>query len=325
MKTLFLDANIILDFYRFGSDDLDQIEALVALIDGNEIELLSNSHLKNEVSRNREKVLAEAISKLGNKFSIRTPRICEGLAKASELNAILKEANSKLSDLQNELEDKAKNGSLRSDLLIERMFQLSKELPITEKVLETAIQSVKLGNPPGKSGSYGDAIHWQSLLTSKQRNINLVTRDGDFISELDGSSLKKFLRDEWTSSKKYSDVTLFSSLSSFLNTHFPKIKLSEETAKNELIENLAASSSFATTHAIIDKLHKFDFYTQSQVSRLFDVLLENSQVYRIATDNDVKSFYLKQQKKAIWLPASTTESAAAILGVDHDLVFGIPF
>ena len=74
MRYLFLDANILLDFYRFGDDDIEEIGKILALINDKEITLYSNSHLKAEVERNREKVLAESLKSLESaRFSVRAP------------------------------------------------------------------------------------------------------------------------------------------------------------------------------------------------------------------------------------------------------------
>jgi hypothetical protein len=47
VEHLFLDANILLDFYRFGEDDISEIGKLVVLIRDKEITLHSNDHLKS--------------------------------------------------------------------------------------------------------------------------------------------------------------------------------------------------------------------------------------------------------------------------------------
>ena len=89
---LFLDANILLDFYRFGDDDITEMGKLVALLEGGELELYVNDHLKNEVIRNREKVIAESFPELqATKYKVRTPNYCSKLPELAELRDALKD------------------------------------------------------------------------------------------------------------------------------------------------------------------------------------------------------------------------------------------
>ena len=60
------------------------------------------------------------------------------------------------------------------------------------------------------------------------------------------------------------------------------------------------SRSFATTHAIIDKLRRITSWTQDECDDLIDIAIQNSQVYYILNDSDVRKFYekiLKENKK----------------------------
>lgn len=325
MKTLFLDANILLDFFRFGNDDLDQIEKVVALIKEEEITLLSNEHLKNEVYKNREGVISDAIEALGAKLQFRAPVICEGLEQAKTIRKKVKEANTLIAELQKEVEESAKSRSLRADKLINDLFAAAKYSPVTEEIIESARQRVSLGYPPGKKDSIGDAIHWITLLEASAYHVNIVTRDGDFRSPLDGSSMRQFLADEWKEKiSKHAQIKLFVSLSQFLSVNFPQIKLSEEATKNGLVDELFESGNFASTHAIIEQLNVFDFFTNKQVSRLFQALVENNQVSWIAADTDIRNFYLGLKGKAYLAPTAIHEEAANLLEVDEKDFF-LPF
>jgi hypothetical protein len=325
MRALFLDANILLDFYRFGNDDLNQIEKVVTLIKEEEILLLTNEHLKNEVFKNRETVLAEVIKVLGTKLQFRAPRICEGMDQAKEVSAKVKEANTLIASLQKEIEERAKTRSLRADQLMNELFEAAQVSLVTENTVAEAERRVSLSYPPGKQGSVGDAIHWVTLLNAGQYHVNIVTRDGDFRSPLDGTSIAQFLSTEWKEKVgRWAEVTLFSSLSQFLAANFPHIKLSEEATKNSLVDELLASGNFASTHAIIEQLRKFDFFTNKQVSLLFQALVGNNQVSWIASDTDVREFYLGLKDKAYWAPNELFEEAAELLDVEVGDFF-LPF
>lgn len=65
----------------------------------------------------------------------------------------------------------------------------------------------------------------------------------------------------------------------------------EERNKNNLINKLENSFNFKTTHFVIDELSKIDSWTEKQKQRLCKIGVENSQVFSILTDLDVKDFY----------------------------------
>jgi hypothetical protein len=80
-------------------------------------------------------------------------------------------------------------------------------------------------------------------------------------------------------------------LSDFFKKHYPHINLQTELEKDALIERLASSPNFTTTHSLIAELSKFNEFTQRQVEDLFQALLLNAQVNWIIMDEDVHSFY----------------------------------
>ena len=62
---------------------------------------------------------------------------------------------------------------------------------------------------------------------------------------------------------------------------------------NLLINELSDSPNFACTHEIMSKLRKYPDFSPSQIRRLVDIGLTNSQVSWIADDADVNQFYRK--------------------------------
>jgi predicted nucleic acid-binding protein len=119
-----LDANILLDFYRYGDDDIVEMGKLVVLIRDGEIDLHINSHLENEINRNREKVLAESFSELkAAKYKVRAPNYCSQLPELKELNERLKAANLAHDALVSVVESRIRDRKLPADRLISAMFQ----------------------------------------------------------------------------------------------------------------------------------------------------------------------------------------------------------
>ena len=167
MKQLFLDANILLDFYRFGKDDLDEIKKLLVLIQDDDLELFSNDQLQAEVARNREKVISVALGSFKSQnFSVQAPNFCKSSSELTALNDIAKEAGRQHEKLVKAILQKVKDNELQADLLIRDMFSVANNITISSETISKAQQRVDCGHPPGKKGSLGDAIHWagQSLL-----------------------------------------------------------------------------------------------------------------------------------------------------------------
>ena len=60
---------------------------------------------------------------------------------------------------------------------------------------------------------------------------------------------------------------------------------------DELIEQLLESPNFQTTHSIIAKLQKNNYWTAHQIDELCRAVVDNSQVGWVIADPDVRSFY----------------------------------
>jgi len=67
----------------------------------------------------------------------------------------------------------------------------------------------------------------------------------------------------------------------------------EENNKEDIINQLEASSSFASTHRIVSQLETISAWSKNQKEKLIRIALSNNQVRYILNDNDVKTFYLK--------------------------------
>ncbi|KUJ76143.1 hypothetical protein AVO45_12560 [Ruegeria marisrubri] len=64
---LFIDTNVYLDFFRLKQDSLEELRKLVELIKAGKISLLSTNQLKDEYLRNRDSVISQTLSKMGQK------------------------------------------------------------------------------------------------------------------------------------------------------------------------------------------------------------------------------------------------------------------
>lgn len=67
----------------------------------------------------------------------------------------------------------------------------------------------------------------------------------------------------------------------------------EELKKEDLINRLEDSTSFANTHSIIAQLNEINLWEPGQKKKLMRIALKNDQVTYIMKDRDVKGFYEK--------------------------------
>ena len=71
-----------------------------------------------------------------------------------------------------------------------------------------------------------------------------------------------------------------------------------ERRKVDLLIALENSRSFATTHSVIADLKNIDQWTPDELETLFEIAVNNSQVFYILHDADVKTFYRNLIKSA---------------------------
>lgn len=196
------------------------------------------------------------------------------------------------------------------------MLNSSVCIDVDEELIQAAYQRMLLRDPPGKNGSIGDAVHWLALLQKAGNgNMHIVSLDEDFASKLNASTISKFLADEWREKKNFGTAFLHRSLSAFFNEKFKDVNLSSEQEKDELVERLTNSKSFAETHDIISKLDKFKKFTIKQKKGLFSALINNLQVLWIATDVDVREFFIGFEDTAWEVDYTVLEEAEKALKV----------
>lgn len=293
MKYLFIDTNVLLNFFRLSSDALEELEKLVAAIKKAEIALILNKQSWDEFWRRREEVIAESIKSFSeapvpNKF----PIILQQYDEFSELTDALKAAQKAKEKLVNNLKKDVADQSTQADKLIDDIFSNSDILPLSDAILTASRLRIERGNPPGKKNSIGDAIHWEFMLNCvpEGEDLFLVTNDSDFISAVDKDQISQFLKAEWEALKK-SQVHRYKTLSSFFSSQYSEIKLAEDFEKVGYISQLVNSNSFATTHSAIASLLSYDNFSDTQAKRMIEAALENNQIRWILHDDDVYSFY----------------------------------
>jgi predicted nucleic acid-binding protein len=289
---LFIDTNVLLSFYHFQGDDLEELKKLIVLVEQKKLQLYLPSQVVSEFRRNREAKIGDAIRRLKEqRLNLQFPQICKDYPEYVKLRGLQNTYEAQHTALLNRLNDDARNHALKADAIISQLFRLAKGVACADAVVRRARDRSDLGNPPGKDGSLGDAVNWEALLGAvpEETDLHFITDDNDYCSALDKEAFSGFLSEEWWEKKK-SNLIFYRRISAFFKEHFPDIKLATELEKDLLIEELTSSSSFVRTHAVIRKLSKYTDFTPAQLNAIVSAAVANSQVKSIIDDVDVRQF-----------------------------------
>ena len=227
---LFIDANVFLSFYEFTNEDIAELRKLVLLIEEEKVGLLLPQQVVNEVRRRRAGTISDSFKKFRqSKISLPFPSYCKEYRNYDAMQHHLGKLEELHRKTTEDMRQDIDNQRLPADLLIKDLFSRATKIDNTLELIECARQRVELGNPPGKKGSTGDAMIWESLLakTPDEEDIYIVSDDADFRSPLDSGKLNEFLWQEWIS-KKQSELYFHRKLSEFFKEKFPEIHLRTE-------------------------------------------------------------------------------------------------
>lgn len=290
---VFIDTNIFLSFYHLTSEDLEELKKLTVLIKNKEIDLLLPQQVIDETWRNRASKLNDSLKDFKKlKFAFTYPAYCKDYDQYVAMKEIQKQLEKLHSEMLEQIQSDVDGHKLAADVLLQDLFDTANRIERTQDLILAAKERIELGNPPGKKGSLGDAVNWETLIRSVPNEVDiiLIADDADFYSPLDTNKIDEFLEMEWKEKKK-SNLISYRKLSYFFKDHFPDINLQAELDKDGLINQLSVSATFSTTHILIARLSKYDGFTHKQAEDLFDALLVNDQVRLIITDDDVHTFY----------------------------------
>ena len=287
---LFIDTNVFLHFYHYSGDDLAELDKLSVLIRNSDLKLYLPEQVCEEFYRNRDNTLADALKEFRkDKLDKQFPQVTKHYEEYKKMREAIKLYEESKQSILTKLKNDIVTDNLKADKVIESLFSNASLIQLDAELIDKAKQRFDLGNPPGKNKSYGDAIIWESLLRAIPNSEPLVfiSDDGDYYSEVDDTLFNPFLIKEWQKIKR-SNIVHFRNLTVFFRENFPDIKLADELEKNLLIEKLATSASFATTHIVLFKLSSFNDFTREQINDIILACISNNQIYWIATDQDVK-------------------------------------
>ena len=291
MTTLFIDTNIFLSLYAFTDDDIEKLRDVFVLSQEREIDFILTRQVVDEFWRNREVKISECLRGLKTKEKLAIPMLARDYAEADEALAAHRAFDKAMSKLVANVNERARTEELAADHLIKDIFRKSKVVETSEGIIAKAKRRTEIGNPPGKSGSLGDAINWECVLSQLGffEELCFISRDADYASRLDPGRFNEFLRREIN--EQACSVAFFPSLSAFLKDRFPQVRVEAFEEAGRAVADLEASSAFSSTHGAIARLAVVEYFTRDQIQRLITAAEENTQVRWILGDDDVADFY----------------------------------
>ncbi len=355
---LFIDTNVFLNFYHFADDDLTELDKLIKEISSGGICLHIPEQVRNELARNRESKLKSATDEFSkHPLPAGVPRHMQTYTQYEDYIAAIEQAKKLRGQLISIALADASNQTLQTDVLLRQLFSQSEQYAEDNEVFALALQRAQRGNPPGKAGSVGDQYNWEMLLKRVPNgDLHIVSRDGDYSSLLNKTRPHPSLETEWVA-KKGGGLHLYPELRSFLKRHQanklqaggkasgndvkePPLVYAVDTdaeshvaidavaeatpvpfdpAKEEAIQSLIDSSSFASTHAAIAHLAAFKrTLTDRDAERLIAAAVANKQIKWIATDSDVYAFFASLITDHADINADLFEEAVDVFGLRPD-------
>ena len=290
IKNLFIDSNIWLSLFHYSSDDLEQFSKLKNLL-GTQIQLYITEQVYNEVYRNRENKIKDALDKF-EKFDLTFPVFFKNYDEYDEFRKKYDELKGTHKSWLKRVKNDIANRNTPADNVISGFFSVVSIIPTTQEIIQKGVTRYDIGNPPGKDKKYGDAINWETLLMKVPNGEDLyfISSDKDYSSIFDEKQFHPFLAKEWED-KKNSKIIFFKSLVDFLKMHVQDIELHAESYKDELIEELRFSRSFVYTHKIIADLNEYSEWSSRQIEDMCAAAVKNNQVSWLLGDKDVYLFF----------------------------------
>jgi len=288
---LYLDTNVYLTFFHFTKDDLTSLRKLESFINSGNIVLFLPEQTINEFRRNRETRINDALTRLKeSRLNDTFPRIALQYKEYNEMQAAIRSFEKNKSQLLEKIHNDAQTETLKADDVIGALFDKAALIESDEEIYQSAVKRFNSGNPPGKNGSYGDAINWESLLREVPdgQDLHFVSEDGDYYSKLNSANFNSFLLKEW-GSKKSSKVLHYKTLAEFLKANLPDIEITSETEKDIVIMSLSTAGTYASAKDVVRKLRQYDNFSVQQLNDITEAFTSNNQIFWIGDDYVIRA------------------------------------
>jgi predicted metal-dependent hydrolase len=208
---LFIDTNILLDFYRERKSDVGMkfLEQMEACRD----RLILGSQVEMEYKKIRQIVILETLGRFGTPDwgKLSAPALVSEIQASKMIKKKQKEITQQQKKLAEKIQSILKNPAVHDEVykVLQRIFKhkspynLDREDKRRFAIRRLARKRFFLGYPPRKKNdtSYGDAINWEWIIdcaTQSGKDIVIVSRDGDYgITYQNSSHLNDWLYQEF--------------------------------------------------------------------------------------------------------------------------------
>lgn len=263
---LFIDTNILLDFYRLGVGSSDR---QLRLLEKHRGSLILTNQVWMEFLKNRQKVIMGTMKDLKKPDKMSFPPIVAGYQPAKTAQAQVDVAIKSHAKVKQKIEailrDPAHNDPVYKAL--KRIFEASgtfvvgREHPDRFKIRSLARKRSVLGYPPRKDSdvSVGDAVNWEWIIHCAKKsadlhNIIIVSRDNDYgITIGEEGFLNDWLRKEFKERvSRKRKIVLTQKLTVALKKLDEVVRPEDEQEEARVIEKNPYFSQFTLDRSPID-------------------------------------------------------------------------
>lgn len=219
MYKIFIDTNIILDFYRINNKN--SINEILKEIKRYKKYFVSTKQSQDEFLRNRDRTIADFIEEIKKQnYKVHTNNVIATLDSYMEYHDSIIKANNDTKKIIEELNKLIENPDI--DLIYKIYLDLNETAyDRTNEIIERAQRRKIIGNPPtSKKETCGDEIIWETLLECCDDDLIIVSRDSTFNTNYN------FLKGEF---RKYKNRTL-----KVVDSITKAIELNQENPPKEL-------------------------------------------------------------------------------------------
>lgn len=179
MYKIFIDTNIILDFYRINNKN--SINEILKEIKKYKKYFISTKQSQDEFLRNRDRTITDFIEVLRKqKYTVHVNNVIATLNSYGEYRDSIIKANNNIRKIIDEMNTLIENPD--RDLIYKIYLDLNEiAYSRTNEIIERAQKRKIIGNPPSsKKETCGDEIIWETLLEYCNEDLIIVSRDSTF-------------------------------------------------------------------------------------------------------------------------------------------------
>ena len=190
---LFVDTNILLDFYRMQNTDIST--KLLVQLEACKDRLILSTQVEMEYKKNRQKVILDTLKNFSSPDSSKpiVPAILRDLKAVEMMEKSRKNIVLNKKKIEDRIQKLLGNPAVHDPVykVLQKLFKHESTFNLTRQkkerfeIRDLAKKRFLLGYPPRKSDdtSIGDAVNWEWIVrcsTESKKHVVIVTRDGDY-------------------------------------------------------------------------------------------------------------------------------------------------